>query len=210
MGVEMLARAATAGGWDATAIATLVVAVATMLVAGATLLLVHRTKQAAEVARDHIEEAARATLLASSLDLMREYRSGSMLAARWVIRNRIPDHAPGMAIYDLPRHQVAAAVRVSHFLDSVGALVHQELLQVGPARSFLGGSTLEMWAKLGPFILEQRRRDGVRVYQMHFEHLASLMSEGDIEAELLATLRTLDPSDVPYPFAKGKKAKATA
>jgi hypothetical protein len=42
-----------------------------------------------------------------------------------------------------------------------------------------------MWTILAPYIYTERESRGFRVYQIHFEYLASLMAEVDIEAELL-------------------------
>jgi hypothetical protein len=46
-----------------------------------------------------------------------------------------------------------------------------------------------MWKILAPYIYTEREKNGFAIYQIHFEHLAWLMDQVDIEAEMLQQFR---------------------
>jgi hypothetical protein len=95
------------------------------------------------------------------------------------------DCTPGKRLIDLDEDQQDAVFAVSHYLDNLGALVVHDLLTPDAARTFLGSSAIQMWTILAPYIYTERESRGFRIYQIHFEYLASLMAKVDIEAELL-------------------------
>jgi hypothetical protein len=160
------------------------IAVGTIVLAVATCFLAYTTRRSTLEAASQLVETGKAAQLSAAIDLTREYRLDPLRTARGLVRS-LPEHKPGMRLDDLDREQRDAAIAVSRYLDNLGALVDHDLLTPGAARTFLGSSVLEMWEILGPYIYAERDNSGFRIYQFHFEHLAWLMSQVDIEAELL-------------------------
>ena len=59
---------------------------------------------------------------------------------------------------------------VGHYLDNLGLLIEQGLLERAPAEAFLGLSAQGMWDKLGPYIRDERSTKPSRAtYQCNFE-----------------------------------------
>jgi hypothetical protein len=172
-----------------------IIAIGTVALAGATFWLVLGARRAARDAAKQLEITAKAAQLSAALEFMGEYRSFSMRLARLAVR-KIPPHKVGRCLRSLPLHQYEAATRISNFLDHLGALVAEDLLAPKPAFSFLGGSALEMWDILGPYIYSERRAPGAsELYQRHFEHLAAKMSAARIEVDLDERLEKLAPPE---------------
>jgi hypothetical protein len=164
------------------------VAIGTMALAAVTLVLAAATVVMARSTTSQLLETGKAAQLAAAVDLTREYRLEPLRKARVVVR-KLPVHTPGKRLIDLDEDRRDAAIAVSHYLDNLGALVVHNLLTPDAARTFLGSSAIQMWKILGPYIYCEREHNGFSVYQIHFEHLAWLMDQVDIEAEMLEQFR---------------------
>jgi hypothetical protein len=171
----------TIGSETWVAMGTVALAVVTLVLAGATVVMARSTTS-------QLLETGKAAQLAAAVDLTREYRLEPLRRARVIVR-QLPPHTPGMRLIDLDEDQRDAAIAVSHYLDNLGALVVHDLLTPHAARTFLGSSAIQMWKILGPYIYCERESNGFSIYQIHFEHLAWLMDQVDIEAEMLEQFR---------------------
>jgi hypothetical protein len=164
------------------------VAIGTIALAAVTLVLAIATVVMARSTTSQLLETGKAAQLAAAVDLTREYRQASLRKARVVVR-QLPEHTPGKRLIDLDEDQRDAAIAVSHYLDNLGALVVHNLLTPDAARTYLGSSAIQMWKILAPYIYTERENNGFAIYQIHFEHLAWLMDQVDIEAEMLQQFR---------------------
>jgi hypothetical protein len=178
---RVFALLGTIGSETWVAIGTVTLAAVTVVLAGATVVMARGTAS-------QLLETGKAAQLAAAVDLTREYRLEPLRKARVVVRS-LPEHTSGMRLVDLPGEQRDAAIMVSHYLDNLGALVVHDLLTPDAARTFLGSSVVQMWKILGPYVYAERQANGFSIYQIHFEHLAWLMDQVDIEAEMLEKFR---------------------
>lgn len=139
-----------------------------------------------------IQQAKRASQMASVIDLIREHRSPEMRKARKKLYDDLGSHGepvppvdPALGIDALSEAQRDALERVSHFLDGVALLVHRKLLQFKHAETYFGLSVVSMWDLIGPYIYAERQRamasgDYRRVtYQRHLEDLADKMKANE-------------------------------
>jgi hypothetical protein len=140
------------------------VATGTIALAAVTLVLALATVVMTRSTTSQLLETGKAAQLAAAVDLTREYRQEPLRKARVVVR-QLPEHTPGKRLIDLDEDQRDAAIAVSHYLDNLGAFVVHNLLTPDAARTYLGSSAI------------------------HFEHLAWLMDQVDIEAEMLEQFR---------------------
>lgn len=113
-----------------------------------------------------------ANLLSITIDLFREWRSEEFkVSYTYVVRElRSHDTAHG---FDLPIEARRHAVRVSHYLDNLGLLVHYGVVRRDLVISFIGGAILDAWTSLAPYIYTERDKRQ-NVYQEFFENLAAL------------------------------------
>lgn len=141
------------------------------------------------LARGALIQDRRATQLAAAIDLLREYRSSEMREARRKIHHFA--YEDGSKLEDLKDGDREAVELVGHYLDNVGLLVEHELLSIGPARAFLGGSALVMWEKLELIIRAERTKGGLRSsYQAHFEDFVAQMDRDKLLRDI-AKLRRM-------------------
>lgn len=90
-------------------------------------------------------------------------------------------------------------MRVSHYLDNLGVLVANDLLNPHLAAGFLGDSTLRLWSLLEPFIERERALRSPNAYLQYFEHLAATVHEvqpSRVRADLKSWHEQEVPSDV--------------
>lgn len=148
--------------------------------------------------RRAIEEDRNAAQLGAVAALIGEHRSPEMRAARqriWLLRNR--RCKPDAGYSQFSNEEREAFERVTHFLDSIGLLVHQELLELAHARTYFGLSILNMWLIAGPYVYSERRRaagqggDQLRMSHLrHFEDLAARVR--DKKSQTIWALNELD------------------
>jgi hypothetical protein len=120
-------------------------------------------------ARQLQQEATKANEIPALLDFVREYRRYER-ARRYILRKLRKQHPP-VRVADLPRKPLEHALDVCHYLDHLGFLVDQRLVDPIAVAGFMGDSMLRCWDELLPYIdAERKARDGP--YAQYFEDLA--------------------------------------
>ena len=79
-----------------------------------------------------------------------------MVEARRLLSDELRELDPEGGMRGLPDEVARAALRVSHYLDNLGVLVANGLLEPELAAGFLGDSALRLWRDLYPFITRER------------------------------------------------------
>jgi hypothetical protein len=117
------------------------------------------------------------------IDMFREYR-GPLSTARSRVFDLI-DEAPETAppLGDLPPDLKQPAIAVCHFLDNLGVLVAEGLMDSEIAARYLGDTAIALWKRLLPYIEAERNRrlasgiPGAADYLRYFEHLVVTLEE---------------------------------
>lgn len=119
-----------------------------------------------------LHAARTANTLPVLIDLMRDFRTDPVLnAGRAWIRSTPgtgrPDPATGY------QHLPVEVVQLSWFFDHLGVLVHRGIVKHEPVAEYIGGSILQAWELLQPYIeTERKRTEGWNHYQVYFQILA--------------------------------------
>jgi hypothetical protein len=146
---------------------------------------------AAVISARQLLEVEKANTFPATVDLFREYRTREMVAARRLISERLPQLSEESGFSGLPDDVAQASLKVSHFLDNLGVLVANDLLDPKLAAGFLGDSTLRQWVLMKPFIERERELRSPNAYLQYFEHLAATLHEIK-PARVRAVLRKWD------------------
>jgi hypothetical protein len=126
------------------------------------------------------------------LELFGEYRSPEMLQARTVVLERLPSlkrHETELGWASLPTDVRDSALRTSHFFDNVGILVANDLIPPDPMIAFFGGSALNCWERMLPYISEERAKWGTPLYQAYFELFVSMTKKRDPNSVVVGTMK---------------------
>jgi hypothetical protein len=152
------------------------------------------------VSSRQLREARKANAFPAVIDLFREYRSDEMVAARRLMKVGLPATA-------CPVHQISddnvrtAALRLIHYYQNIGVLLHHELIRPEIVSGYLGVSAQRVWGQLAAFIQlerEERQRHGEGPYDRYFEHLIATIRQLPPE-QVRHDLLTLPTSDAPSP-----------
>ena len=122
-----------------------------------------------------LSEVRKANSFPAVVDLFREYRTSEMVAARRLLSEKLPHIDPPCAIHDLPDDLADAALRVMHYLDNLGVMLHHGLVEPEIVSGFLGGSAARIWRELSGFIVRERASRPNGVYVEYFEHLVATL-----------------------------------
>jgi hypothetical protein len=119
--------------------------------------------------------ARNANAVAAILKLFEEYRTEELRSARRMVF-QMPDFPTGSApaLRDLPDDIRASVERVAHYFDHVGLLVGHRLVPAKPMISFFGFGCAELWNKLEPCVIAERKLRDVSYYLGYFEGLGRL------------------------------------
>jgi hypothetical protein len=87
-------------------------------------------------------------------------------------------------------------VPVQNHFNTVGILLANKVIDDVLVASYMGGSVITAWRRIGPYIYNERRRRGDPNYQGFFENLAAVVVDGGGPAALRTklNLRTLPPT----------------
>lgn len=110
---------------------------------------------------------------------------------RYVLRElkKFESSAATTGLSDLPEEARTSATRVAYYLDGLGLLVSNELVDEKQITTFLGGAIERQWQALRPFIEAERRARPEPSFQRSFEHLAELARRSDQGAQSANLLR---------------------
>src|SRR5262245_27543784 len=125
--------------------ASLVISVGALGLAGASAFYADRT----------LREARKANALPTLLEFVQEYRRYEA-DRRYLLRDLRNEHDPKVGISGLPNDARERVVRVQHYLDQLGLLVDQQLVDAGAVAGFMGESVLRSWQALSPYITAER------------------------------------------------------
>lgn len=142
-----------------------------------------------------LREARKANKIPALLDFLREYRSYEP-DRRYVFRTLDEECEPGAGISTLPDDARRHVTRVAHYLDQLGFLVDQRLIDPHAVAGFMGPSVLRSWEVLAPYIRQERAARGSPAYSRYFEDLAARVLAIDPES-VVATLRTMPSTGGP-------------
>jgi len=130
-----------------------------------------------------LHEAEVANSLPTVIDLFREYRSPALSKARSIVFQQLGPDEQQLPLSELPDSVRPAAYSVCHYLDNLGVLVTEGLVEPRIVTRFLGRSAIDLWERLHPCIkLERAKRNGN--YQRYFEGLAATAKRLDPELML--------------------------
>jgi hypothetical protein len=119
----------------------------------------------------------RATALPLVIDLFREYRSPTFLAARRVLADRLPGLDPRFGYSGLPPDVREHVQTMSYFFDNLGVMVASGLADPALVSAFAGESAEYQWGQLRPFIEGERTVRGGAWFQANFEDLVRVLRE---------------------------------
>jgi hypothetical protein len=85
------------------------------------------------------------------------------------------------AFYELPDDVQQAAYHVSHFLDHMGVLLSNRLIDLDVLAANIGISAEAAWFKLEPCVRVERERRSTGIYLDYFEHLIASIRTIPIE-----------------------------
>ncbi len=111
------------------------------------------------------------------IDLFTEHRSERLAKARHFVHNELRPYDPRDGLDALPPDKRALVQDLAWYYDNLGVLVHHKVVDIKPISGYLGGSVLDVWPKLKPFIdaeREKRRVAGTAHpgrWQIYFEIL---------------------------------------
>jgi DNA-binding transcriptional ArsR family regulator len=155
------------------AVAGFVVSLVSLLVAGSAAFFAYKQVRAA---RD-------ANALPVVLGLLGEFEKTR--AERYFVVNDLGRYPTELGVWGLPDEAREKVLRVLHYIDHLGLLVHRNLADDEAIAGFVGGAVIALWKALAPYVeaeREKRRRERDRVdagYQEYFEDLAARMVELD-------------------------------
>ncbi|GGK22584.1 hypothetical protein GCM10010124_13890 [Pilimelia terevasa] len=75
---------------------------------------------------------------------------------------------------DLPDEAWQHFTIVAGFLNNVGLMAHQGVIDSAVVRSFMSRTVTKSWYRLAPYVRHERALRGDPYYQVYFEHLAAL------------------------------------
>jgi len=120
-----------------------------------------------------LREARKANTFPAVIDLFREYRSDEMVAARDLMKHRLPQ--PPCPVHQIADDEVRdAALRLIHYYQNVGVLLHHDLIELKILSGYLGVSAQRVWGQLLEYIRmehEERQRNGEGPWDRYFEYL---------------------------------------
>jgi len=129
------------------------------------------------------------------VELFREYRSADMLEARRVVFQVLAEDVRDTPLTRLPDAVRLPAIQLSHYLDNLGVLVSDGLVDPRIVARFLGVSAIATWIRLEPYIRSERTLRGDDIYQMHFENLVATVRDLNPHRLLEQKLKRLTPFD---------------
>jgi hypothetical protein len=135
------------------------------------------------IARWQLKEARIANALPAVLALFSEYRTRPMGHARSVVFDQVGTAERRLPLSELPESVRQEALAVCHFFDHLGVLIEEGLLKPEFAARFLGDTAINLWKKLLPCILAERRLRhdrgwaGAFDYLLYFESLMVTLDE---------------------------------
>ena len=110
----------------------------------------------------------------------------------------------------LPSAERERVAPVMSYFNSIGALVANRAISGQLVASLMGGSVVNAWQALSPFIYAEReRRGGDEVYYGYFEHLAAVVREmGPAQLHASLGLKRLPPGFADPHGAPGRRRRA--
>ncbi|WBB68825.1 DUF4760 domain-containing protein [Micromonospora sp. WMMD812] len=113
-------------------------------------------------------------LLPVIVDIFTEFRDPAFKEHLHYLQHRLWEEYPPAAsgTSDLVGEARQHVVAVGGFFNSVGLLVANNVIDEVVPTSAMGGSILRSWARLSPYIANERQRRNDPNYEMYFEDLA--------------------------------------
>jgi hypothetical protein len=150
------------------------------------------------VARSQSALAHREHLLPVVSDLLRDFLTPEFKINRVYIERTLRDDNPHTThgLRGLSPEALACARPVIAYFNNVGLLVVNETVSAQLVSSVMGGSVVNAWRVLGPYIYAERiLRGGDPNYYGYFEHLAVVVNEiGPRRLEEMLKLRKWPPA----------------
>lgn len=123
----------------------------------------------------------------SVIDMFREYRSRHVSYARTQVFTRLRTTDDPAAVSQLPTDLRQHVLTVCHYLDNLGVLVSEGLMDTKIAARFLGNTAVSLWDRMQPHIEAERRlrveqgQPGGGDYLRYFEDLAVTLKASNPE-----------------------------
>lgn len=117
------------------------------------------------------------------IELFTEHRSPHLAAARVYVHEQLRQFNPAEGLEAIPADKRDMVRDLAWFYDNLGVLVHHDVVDLAPISGYLGGSVLDVWPKMRPFVLAEREKrriagttDPTR-WQAYFEMLHDRISK---------------------------------
>jgi hypothetical protein len=172
------------------AIAALIVSIGSAFGAAAAALYAARQAHQAKVAN----------AFPAVIDMFSEYRSPALSRARSRVFDLLDEQPTNpVPLSELPDEARENALAVCHYLDNLGVLVAEQLMDAAVAARYLGDTCLALWKRLRPYIEAEREKRarrgfaGPRDYLRYFEHLGAAFEELE-PARQRANLKRWNPT----------------
>ncbi|MFD6104114.1 hypothetical protein ACFWFQ_15770 [Nocardia salmonicida] len=117
------------------------------------------------------------------IDLFTEHRSPHLAEARVFVHDQLRLFNPAQGFEAIPPDKRNMVRDLGWFYDNLGVLVHHDVVDLAPISGYLGGSVLDIWPKMKPFVLAEREKrriagttDPTR-WQAYFEMLHDRISK---------------------------------
>lgn len=156
-----------------------------------------------------VQAARQANTTRVLIDLFTEHRSDRLAEARHFIHHELDAYDPRDGLASLPEEKRQLVRDLAWYYDNLGVLIHHKIVDLEPVSGYLGGSVLDVWSKLGPFIVgerEKRRLAGTAEpdrWQVYFETLHAAIEKTPPEKVLPARPRRPGATQAPDPVTEG-------
>ena len=92
------------------------------------------------------------------IDLFSEHRSDRLAKARNFVHTELGNYDPTIGLRALAEDDRVLVRELAAFYDNLGVLVAYDVVDLAPVSGYLGGSVLDLWPKLQPFVVTERER----------------------------------------------------
>ena len=145
----------------------MIITIASLVVAVVAVVL------SAAFAHRQVGEMRRANSITLAMNIFEEFRSATFKAHSATVLKRLDTNtiAPHLGLSKLPEPIRSDAYRISHFYDTLGALVAHKLVDEELIFAFMGEAIDGAWSALRPYIQGEAWLRGTE-YQVYFRDLA--------------------------------------
>jgi len=143
-----------------------------------------------------VRAARRQNVLPVFLELIREFREPTFKSHVDYVLTKLEDRAPdaSVGIKRLPKSAQQHVLPVQYYFNLLGQLRHSRFISAIEISSTMGGSVIETWRVLAPYVYAERATSGDTLYLGFYEDLAARITAlGPIALRRKLNLATSPP-----------------